>query len=642
MNKSSLLKYPKSGLKTAVFVDNGIVQVLGRLMYLLFFTRFVPVAPLFRTMPERLREVFKMLLIGLAILTIRPAYAVDPDSLLPPEQAFQLTSSVKQPDRLLLSWDIADGYYLYRHKIKFISLTSGIKAQDAIFPKGQTKQDQFFGEVEIYRDHLAVEVPLLREDLKQNTVILEVIFQGCAEVGVCYMPVRQTLSFDLPDKNFDWWGIFSAAGNFTPFISEQDNIAATLADRSLWLIILSFFGFGLLLAFTPCVFPMIPILSGIIVGQGARITTRKAFVLSLVYVLASAMTYTLFGVLAGLFGSNLQAFFQEPWVIIAFSAIFVMLACSMFGAFHLQMPSFIQTRIVLISAKQQRGNLLGAAVMGTLSALAVGPCVTAPLAGALIYIGQTGDAIVGGLALFSLGLGMGMPLLIIGTSAGKLLPKTGVWMNGMKAVFGIGLLAVAVWLLARVMPPMLTQLLWGALLIIPLLYLGWKKLWKSVALVASTYAVLLLAGMATHQQRNAMQLLCVAAVACEEQSALPFKKIGSTDELQQTLAEAHAQGRWVMLDFYADWCASCKEMAVYTLSDPKVRDALSPVVLVQADVTQNLPADQALLKKFALVGPPAILFFGPDQREHESYRIIGYMEAEEFLARLGRVFRQEM
>ena len=451
------------------------------------------------------------------------------------------------------------------------------------------------------------------------------------------MPVQQTISFDLSDKSFTWWGLTSASDNSTPFISEQDSIAASLGGRSLWLIILSFLGFGLLLAFTPCVFPMIPILSGIIVGQGTRLTTRRAFVLSLGYVLASAVTYTIFGVLAGLFGSSLQAFFQEPWVIIAFSAIFVLLACSTFGFFHIQMPAFIQNRIVNISAKQQGGNLLGAAVMGTLSALAIGPCITAPLAGALIYIGQTGDAMLGGLALFSLGIGMGIPLLIIGTSAGKLLPKAGVWMNVTKAFFGVGLLAVAVWLLSRILPPMVTQLLWGALLIIPLMYLGWKKFWKGVGMAVSIYAVFLLVGIVTHQQRDAMQLLCVAAVACEEQPALPFQKVKSVDELQQILDEAHAQGRWVMLDVYADWCTSCKEMELYTFSDPKVREALSPVVLVQADVTQNLQADQALLKKFNLIGPPAILFFGPDRRERESYRVIGYMKAEKFRAQLGIV-----
>lgn len=567
------------------------------------------------------------------------AFAINSVDLLPPDQAFQFTSKVKKADRLVLSWDIANGYYLYRNKFRFASMTPGIKVGEQSFPPSHTKHDEFFGDVEIFRNYLEIEIPLHREDSKPSKLILDVQFQGCADAGVCYPPIQKTISFDLPGESFNWWGITSAFDNLSPFISEQDSIAASLGGRSLWLIILSFFGFGLLLAFTPCVFPMIPILSGIIVGQGARLTTRRAFMLSLSYVLASAVTYTIFGVLAGLFGSNLQAFFQKPWVIIVFSGIFVLLACSMFGAFHLEMPSSMQTRIVIISAKQQRGNLLGAVVMGMLSTLAVGPCVTAPLAGALIYIGQTGDAMLGGLALFSLGVGMGIPLLIIGTSAGKLLPKTGVWMDVTKAVFGVGLLAVAVWLLGRIMPPMVTQLLWGALLIIPLMYLGWKKLWKGAGLVALTHAVLLLVGIATHQQREYMQLLCVAAVTCEAPSALSFQKVRSAYELQQTLAEAHAEGRWVMLDFYADWCASCQEMAVYTFSDPKVREALSPVVLVQADVTQNLQTDQALLKKFNLIGPPAILFFGPDQREREPYRVIGYMKAEKFLAQLGQVFR---
>ncbi len=566
------------------------------------------------------------------------AYAVDSEDLLPTEQAFHFTSKAKTADRLVLSWHIASGYYLYRNKFKFISLTPGINLGDQSFPPGHAKHDNLFGDVEVFRDHLEVEVALQRQDPKPDKLVLEVTFQGCADAGVCYMPVQQTVAFDLPDDSFNWWGITSAFDNLSPLMSEQDSIAASLGGKSLWLIILSFLGFGLLLAFTPCVFPMIPILSGIIVGQGTRLTTRRAFMLSLAYVLASAVTYTIFGILAGLFGSNLQAFFQEPWAIIAFSGIFVLLACSMFGFFHLQMPAFIQTKIVIISARQQGGNLLGSAMMGMLSALAVGPCITAPLAGALIYIGQTGDAMLGGLALFSLGIGMGIPLLIIGTSAGKLLPKTGIWMHVTKAVFGIGLLAIAIWLLSRVMPPVVTQLLWLALLIIPLMYLGWKRLWKGVGLVALTYAVFLLVGIATDQQRDAMQLLCVAAVACEQQPALPFQQVKTVEELQQTLAIAHAQGRWVMLDFYADWCASCKEMALYTFSDPKVREALSPVVLVQADVTQNLPTDQDLLKKYHLIGPPAILFFGPDQQERNAYRVIGYLQSDKFLDIIKRIF----
>ncbi|MGZ4991174.1 MAG: protein-disulfide reductase DsbD [Methylobacter sp.] len=577
------------------------------------------------------KPVILKFLFCLALCFANPAFAFDQADLLPAEQAFQFTSKVKKADRLLLSWDIANGYYLYRNKFKFTSLTPGIAVGEQSFPPGHAKHDNFFGDVEVFRERLEVEIAVQRQDPKLNKLKLEVTFQGCADAGLCYMPVQQTVSFDLADEDFNWWGITSASDNFPPFISEQDNIVASIGNRSLWLIILSFLGFGLLLAFTPCVFPMIPILSGIIVGQGTRLTTRRAFVLSLAYVLASALAYTIFGVLAGIFGSNLQAFFQQPWVISVFSGIFVLLACSMFDFFPLQMPAFIQTGIAKISAKQQRGSLLGAAIMGMLSALAVGPCITAPLAGALIYIGQTGDAVLGGLALFSLGIGMGIPLLIIGTSAGKLLPKTGIWMNVTKVVFGIGLLAVAIWLLARILPPMITQLLWLALLVIPPMYLGWKRLWKGAGLVALTYAVFLLVGVATHQQRDAMQLLCVAAVACEQQPTIPFQKIKSSDELQQTLAEAYAQGRWVMLDFYADWCASCKEMALYTFSDPAVREALSPVMLVQADVSQNSQTDRVLLKKFNLPGPPAILFFAPDQQERGAYRVVGYLHKDKFL-----------
>jgi len=579
------------------------------------------------------------LLLGFASL----AFAVNSVEILPAEQAFQFSSKIPRAnnnDQLLLSWDIADGYYLYRHKFKFVSLTPGVTVGEQAFPPGHTKHDEFFGDVEIFRDHLEVAITLLRQEPKLNQLTLAVTYQGCADAGVCFMPINNTIAFALSEDNGNHGGTPQTLINTPPLLSEQEGIAASLmgnAGNSRWLVILSFLGFGLLLAFTPCVFPMIPILSGIIAGQGAGLTTRRALMLSLCYVLASAVTYTVFGVLAGLFGSNLQAVFQAPWVIMVFSGIFVLLACSMFGGFQLQMPAFIQTKISLISAKQKSGNLLGAALMGMLSALAIGPCVTAPLAGALIYIGNTGDAMLGGVALFSLGIGMGIPLLIIGTSAGKLLPKAGVWMNVTKVLFGLGLLAVAIWLLERILPPETTLILWGALLIIPLLYLSWKKLWKGAGLVALIYTTMLVVGIATHQQRDTLQLLCVAAVACEAQAALPFQKVSSVDELQHILAEAQAQGHWVMLDFYADWCVACKEMDVYTFSDLKIREALTPMRLVQADVTANLLQDQALLKKFNLIGPPAILFFGPDQQERPSYRVIGYVPAEKFQAHLGSI-----
>lgn len=282
--------------------------------------------------------------------------------------------------------------------------------------------------------------------------------------------------------------------------------------------------------------------------------------------------------------------------------------------------------------------------MGILSALAIGPCVTTPLAGVLIYVGQTGDAVLGGLALFALGLGMGVPLIIVGTYAGKWLPKAGAWLNITKVVFGIGLLAVAVWLLSRILPPMATLALWSLLATFPVMLLLWKKRWQGAGLLAAAYGILLWVGIATNQPDTLRPLLCQAAVACKEQLSLTlkFKKIGTVQELQQILSEAHANKQWVMLDFYADWCATCVEMALDTFSDPMVREALSQVMLVQADVTQNSPADRAFLRQFELIGPPAILFFGPDRQERNGYRVVGYMKPDNFLDIISQVFQKPL
>jgi len=316
---------------------------------------------------------------------VSAAFTVDSPDLLPPDQAFHFTSKVKKADLLTLSWDIAGGCYLYRDKLKVFSLTPGIVVGKPSFPASHTQHDEFFGDVEIFRNRLEVEVPLQRQDPTLDTLILEVHFQGCSDAGVCYMPSQQTLSVNLPAASINGSSVAPTQNLYLPFVSEQNRIAATLQKGTVWLIVLSFLGLGIVLAFTPCVFPMLPILSGIVVGQGSSLNTRRAFWLSLSYVLASALTYTVFGILAGLFGSNLQALFQEPWVIIAFSGVFVVLALSMFGGFQFQIPSFIQTRVLGLSSKQQGGNLWGAAVMGILSALAIGPCVTAPLTGIDLY-----------------------------------------------------------------------------------------------------------------------------------------------------------------------------------------------------------------------------------------------------------------
>jgi len=562
-------------------------------------------------------------------------FAADETELLDPDAAFELTHAVNDSGTLRFSWSIADGYYLYRHKFKFASQTPGIEAGGPVLSKGEVKQDKFLGNVEILRGKVTAELPLRRLDPKANRVVIDLSYQGCAENRVCYLPVHKTVAFDLPEA-----GAAAAGGTLPPVAAEPERIAAVLAGHSLGLILLSFLGFGLLLAFTPCVFPMIPIISGIVIGDGAALTTRRAFGLSLSYVLASALTYTVFGVLAGLFGQNLQAFFQQPWVLIGASGIFVLLALSMFGLFTLQMPAFIQTRIASVSSRQRRGNWLGAAMMGMLSALTIGPCVTAPLAGALIYIGQSGDALLGGLALFSLGLGMGLPLLLIGTSAGRLMPRAGAWLHVTKTIFGVGLLAVSIWLLGRILPPSVMWVLWALLLAVPLLYLGAKKLWKVTGAIVFIYGLLLLVGVITRPQRDFLEALCTAAVACQAEP-LAFQHVETAAGLQQKLAEAGRKGQWLMLDFHADWCVSCLEMQNLTFSDPRVRTALSALTLVQADVTEGGAEARALLRRFQLVGPPAILFFGPDQREQKPFRIVGFMDSEAFLAHIERLATTE-
>jgi thiol:disulfide interchange protein DsbD len=422
-----------------------------------------------------------------------------------------------------------------------------------------------------------------------------------------------------------------------------------LQQNSLAMTLLSFFGFGLLLSLTPCIFPMIPILSGIIVGHGNRITTARAFLLSLSYVVASAFTYTVFGVLAALFGSNLQTTFQQPWIIGLFSAIFVLLSLSMFGFYELEIPNSLKTRLHNSSVRHRDGSLWGAAIMGALSSLIVGPCVAAPLAGALIYIGQTGNAVLGGSALFAMGLGMGVPLLLLGASAGKLLPKAGTWLYSTKAVFGVIMLGVAVWMLSRILPPSITILLWATLLILPAIYLkaidplpenssGWRKLWKGIGLMMLAYGLLLLIGfsMGNDNPLKPLQGFGVNNAQAAEQGIV-FKRVASLSALDAEILQASANHQPVMLDFYADWCISCKEMEAYTFTDPKVKQALAGVVLLQADITRDSADDKALLAKFNLIGPPAILFFGEDGKESAAYRVIGYQDAKTFIKTLQQV-----
>lgn len=580
----------------------------------------------------------------------------DEDELLPADQAFQLDVKVADPQTLIARWDIAAGYYLYRDKFSATAATdSPAIPQPLQMSPGEKKTDEFFGDIEVYHNQAEARIPLTRTNSKRTEAAITLAYQGCAERGVCYPPIKKVINILLPeaaaagvaDSRIDKSS--AAAAKTAAPLSEQDALAKRLIEGNTLGTLLVFFGFGLLLAFTPCVFPMIPILSSIIVGQGEKITPKHGFILSSVYVLAMALTYTAAGVIAGLFGQNLQAAFQNPWVLSSFAFVFVLLAFSMFGFYDLQMPAALQSRLTAVSNRQKGGKLGGVAIMGFLSALIVGPCVAAPLAAALIVIGQTGNAVLGGMALFALSIGMGAPLIAIGTGAGKLLPKAGAWMDAIKAVFGVMLLAVAIWMLERILPGAITLTLWAALLIVSSIYMGaltsvtdttsgWKKFWKGSGLVTLVYGVLLLTGAATGASDPLRPLsnlgLASNAGNSAAQSHIAFKKITSVDELERELVLSKSQQKPVMLDFYADWCVSCKEMEKYTFSKPEVQQALAPVTLLQADVTANSDADKALLKKYKLVGPPSIIFYDASGQEQPAMQLVGYIKADRFLEHL--------
>ncbi len=586
------------------------------------------------------------------------------DEILPPEEAFKFNAEPLDGQTLKLYWQIADGTYLYQDQVKLALSGQGVALGEFELPKPKIKKDSIkpdgtIGDVAVYLHEIDLPVPVVRTAPGDATdATLTVKYQGCAERGICYPPQTQTVKLTLPAVD-DTMLAATTPQQSPPVMSEaqpaamavaaeepvaeQDQIAAMLAGGSTWVVIGSFFVVGLLLAFTPCVFPMIPILSGIIAGQGSKITTRKAFVLSLVYVIAMAVTYTIAGVLAGLFGSNLQAAFQNPWILSFFAAIFVALAFSMFGFYELQLPSSVQSKLSEMSNKQEGGTLTGVAIMGLLSALIVGPCVAPPLAGALIYIGQTGDAVLGGLALFAMSLGMGAPLVAIGTSAGKLLPRAGGWMDAIKAVFGVLMLGVAIYLLERVLPEGAAMVLWGVLLIVSAVYMGalkqlpveasgWHKLWKGLGVVILIYGALFLVGVAAGGKDTLQPLrgVSVGGNAGSTAQHLAFKRIKTVADLEREIAAASASGRSVMLDFYADWCVYCKQMEKNTFPDAAVQSALADTVLLQADVTAQDDADKALQQHIGIPAPPAMIFWTADGAERRNYRLLGYMGPDEF------------
>ncbi|HET6603273.1 MAG TPA: protein-disulfide reductase DsbD [Xanthomonadaceae bacterium] len=570
---------------------------------------------------------------------------------LPPEEAFGLEAIAASPIELLLRFTPAPGYYLYRDRSSFAVVEGGdgIALAQPQWPAGVEHVDEHFGEVIVYFDQVELPLPLIREDAGQpRELLLEVTFQGCQDEGICYPPMTRSLRLALPAATPEQLAQSqqSAAappGDLGAALAEDSRLAAALAGPNRLWTLLTFFGFGLLLAFTPCVFPMIPILSGIIAG--AHVTSpRRAFVLSVVYVLSAAVVFTIAGVVAGLAGQNLQALFQQPWILTAFALVFVALAFSMFGFYELQLPTGLQTRLNQWANRQRAGSLLGVAVMGVLSALIVGPCVAPPLAAAVLYIAQSRDPVLGGLALFALALGMGAPLVAFGTAAGKLLPRAGAWMDATKRVFGVIFLGLAVWMLERFLAPVWIMLMAGALAIGCAVYLGaldrlpesasgWRRLWKALGVMLLLVGMIELVGALGGGRDYLAPLKGVFGGPGAHEQELPFRTVKSTADLDAAIAAANAAGQPVLLDFYADWCVACKEMDKYTFPDPDVHAALEQHVLLKADVTANDALDQALMRRFGIVGPPATVFFGLDGEEIRRLRLIGFEPATGFAAR---------
>ena len=573
-----------------------------------------------------------------------PVYAEQ--AYLQPEEAFRLSVSKQADEQARLTWDIAKGYYLYRKQMK-VEVEPPGNTRQINWPAGTPKTDEFFGDSEVYYKQVSVLVKA------PDAQALALTWQGCADAGLCYPPQSKRISLaDIAVTLVTTTG--EAAGSPAPAVAGAFGQDQDLADRLSrlhlgWMVVV-FFGLGLLMTFTPCVLPMVPIVSSLVAGSGA--SPRRGFVLSLAFVLPMALTYAGVGAAAALAGANLQAVLQNPWVLGAFALIFVVLALAMFGLYELQLPAFVRNRLNSASQGQRGGTVAGAASMGVLSALLVGPCMTAPLAGALLYIGNTGDVVTGALVLFAMGLGMGVPLLLVGTLGARLLPKPGEWMNRVKALFGFVLLGTAIFFVGRVLPASLTLGLWGAwLLAMALSVLAMvKKLDTDRSRLFARYAALLLglwgSAMVVGAAGGGQDLLRPLAFGNAAGGSAPanagrsfmarFQPLLSQPALASRLAEAGQRGQWTLVDFYADWCVSCDVIEREVFADPRVQQALSGVQLLRPDVTANNANDQALMRAHQILGPPTMLLIGPDGKERRGERVIGELSADDFLARLAR------
>lgn len=611
-------------------------------------------------------RLLRVLAVGLIALTLNShAAGLDevlgkkparPGDFLDVDQAFQFSAEVV--DRTVYArFTIAPGYYLYQHRFQFHA--QGAPLGQPAYPGGEAHVDDYFGKVTIYRQQVEIPVPVTGAG---SDLELTVSYQGCADKGLCYPPTEKTVHLTLGRAASDAPPPAQPESAAVPRpdprpadsapLSEETRLARLLAGASLPVAIGFFLLLGLGLAFTPCVFPMLPILSSLVAGQAGRPNSAgRSFTLSFAYVQGMALSFALLGIAAAMAGRGLAGLFQSPWIIGAVCLLFVLLALSMFGLYELRLPSVLTTRAAELSNRQKSGTYLGAVLMGVLSTLVVSPCVTAPLAGAVLYVAQTGDKLLGGLALYALALGMGLPLLLIGTAGGKLLPRAGAWMDGIKAAFGVGLLGIALYLGGRFLPGSVALLLWAALCIVSSVYLGafardreskWTPLRQGLGLLLFVIGTAQAVGAAMGNSDPLAPLsglsLGAPAQAAKADPYASFLRIKTVEDLERELAAAKAAGKPVLVDFYADWCVACHEFASKTFPDPAVKALMAQAVLLQADATAYDAEDQRLMQAHAVLGLPTLLIYGRDGREFTESRVTGFMPAEAFAAHLRQLW----
>ncbi len=611
-----------------------------------------------------MNRIFVCLVLAAAPWLVDVAHAAD--EFLDPEVAFKLTGRALDGQRIEIRFDIAPGYYLYGDKFNVDTTPRGAQPPVLQVPKGKVKYDETFQkDVETFRDSVTLTVSLAENAAAPFKLLVG--NQGCADKGLCYPPMERAFRVDpssggavlhvslLSEAQAAGWtgtGVSKSVDVAKGDSGERSGFAAALESKNLLWVAGVFVLAGLVLSLTPCVLPMLPILSSIIVGQSEAPTRARGFRLALAYSLGMALVYTAFGMAAGLLGEGLAAVLQNGWVLGAFGLLLMVLSLSMFGVYELQLPSAVQSRLARVSGRLQGGRYVGVFAMGGLSAVIVSPCVAAPLAGALVYISQTRDVVLGGVALFAMAIGMSAPLLLLGLSSGSLLPRAGGWMERVKHAFGFLLLGVALWIVAPVLPPWAVMLALAALLLACAVYLGAferlehavtprRAMVKSAGIVLAVLAALQLVGAASGG-RDVLQPLAhlsasqsgSGAATSAQKSQLAFQPVANLAALD---AVTQASTKVVMLDLYADWCVSCKEMETFTFADAAVRTRLGEMTLVRADVTANTAEDKALMRKFGLFGPPAILFFRPGGEELSSERVIGYQDVATFLGNLNRL-----